>query len=113
MVIVVRSDLKMSKGKIAAQVAHAAVSCAFASKKVDTKIFNKWYSEGQKKVVLKADSLDILYKIKNTADSAHLVNFMVTDAGRTEIPSGTITCIAIGPTENSALDAITGDLLML
>ena len=113
LVIVMRSDLKMSKGKIAAQAAHAAVNCAFASKKNDPKGFDRWYSEGQRKVVLKVDSLDRLYELKAVADANGLTNSIITDAGRTEVPSGSVTCIGIGPSSNTVLDKITGDLSML
>ena len=113
MVIVMRSDLKMSKGKIAAQAAHAAVNCAFASKKKDPRTFDRWYAEGQRKVVLKVDSLEKLYAIKSAADANGLVNSIISDAGRTEIAPGTITCIGIGPTTDSVVDTITGDLSML
>lgn len=114
MVIVMRADLKMSKGKIAAQAAHAAVNCAFASKKKDPKGFDNWFKDdGQKKVALKVNSLDELYQLKAVADAQGLVNSIITDAGRTEIPSGTVTCLGIGPAPDSVLDKITGDLSML
>lgn len=113
MVIVMRTDLKMSKGKIAAQAAHAAVNCAFASKKKDPKSFDKWYSEGQKKVVVKVDSLEKLYEIKAVADANGVINSVITDAGRTEIPSGSVTCIGLGPNSDAVLDKITGELSML
>ena len=113
MVIVMRTDLKMSKGKIAAQAAHAAVNCAFASKKKDPRTFDRWYAEGQRKVVLKVDSLEKLFEIKAAAEANRLVTSLITDAGRTEIPSGTVTCIGIGPTTDSVVDTITGDLSML
>ena len=113
MVIVMRNDLKMSKGKIAAQAAHAAVNCAFASKKKDSKNFDKWMLEGQKKVVVKVNSEKELFEIKAIADAAGLVNSVITDAGRTEIAPGTVTCIGIGPAPESVIDKITGDLSML
>lgn len=113
MVIVMRSDLKMSKGKIAAQAAHAAVNCAFAAKKKDPKGFDKWYSEGQKKVVLKVDSLEKLYEIKAVIDANGITNSLITDAGRTEIAPGSVTCIGIGPSTDAVLDKITGELSML
>ena len=113
MVIVMRNDLKMSKGKIAAQAAHAAVNCAFASKKKDPKNFDKWMSEGQKKVVVKVNSEKELFEIKSIADSAGLINSVITDAGRTEIAPGTVTCLGIGPAPESAVDKVTGDLTML
>ena len=113
MVIVMRNDLKMSKGKIAAQAAHAAVNCAFASKKKDPKNFDKWMSEGQKKVVVKVNSEKELFEIKSIADAAGLINSVITDAGRTEISAGTVTCIGLGPSKDSILDKITGELKML
>ena len=113
MVIVVRADLKLSKGKTAAQAAHAAVNCAFASKKKDPRTFDKWFAEGQKKVVLKVQDLKELYEIKAMADASGLVNSLITDAGRTEIEPGTVTCLGIGPSTDSMLDKITGDLSML
>lgn len=113
MIIVMRSDLKMSKGKIAAQASHAAVNCALSSKKRDPKGFDKWCSEGQRKIVLKIDSLEGLFEIKAAVDANGIVNSVITDAGRTEIPSGTITCMGIGPSPDAVLDRITGELSML
>ena len=113
MVIVMRSDLKMSKGKLAAQAAHAAVNCAFAAKKKDPRGFDKWYSEGQKKVLLKVDSLERLYEIKAIVDANSINNSLITDAGRTEIAPGSVTCIGIGPSTDAILDKITGELSML
>lgn len=113
MVIAVRMDLKMSKGKTAAQVAHAAVNCAFASKKKDPSAFDKWSSSGQRKVVVKATDQKQLFEIRMMADAQGLVNSVVTDAGRTEIPAGTVTCIGIGPAKESDLDRVTGHLTML
>ena len=113
MVIVMRNDLKMSKGKIAAQAAHAAVNCAFAAKKKDPKNLDKWMGEGQKKVVVKVNSEKELFEVKALADAAGLINSVITDAGRTEIAPGTVTCIGIGPAPESVIDKITGDLTML
>ena len=113
MLIVMRSDLKMSKGKLAAQAAHAAVNCAFAAKKKDPRGFDKWYSEGQKKVVLKVDSLERLYEIKAIVDANSINYSLITDAGRTEIAPGSVTCIGIGPSTDAILDKITGELSML
>ena len=113
MVIVVRSDLGLSKGKAAAQAAHAAVNCAFASKKKDPDTFAKWYNEGQRKVVLKVDDEMDLFELKAVADARGVINSVVTDAGRTEIAPGTVTCIGIGPDREDEIDRITGDLSML
>ena len=69
LVVLVRNDLKMTKGKIAAQVAHAAVNCAFASKKKDAVNFNAWYDSGQAKVVLRVDSERELFEFKAVAEA--------------------------------------------
>lgn len=113
LVILVRNDVKMTKGKIAAQVAHAAVNCAFASRKKDPVKFNKWYDTGQAKVVLKVDSLKDLFEFKAVAEAQGITCSLITDAGRTQIDPGTVTCLGIGPDKGSVLDKITGDLKML
>jgi len=113
MVIVVRSDLKMSKGKTAAQAAHAAVNCAFASKKKDPKNFDSWYNEGQRKVVVKAPDEKTLFELKMVAEAMGITNSIIADAGRTELAPGTVTCLGIGPAKESEIDKITGHLTML
>ena len=113
LVILMRSDLKMSKGKTAAQAAHAAVTCALASKKNNSRTFDRWMSEGQRKVVLKITSLKELYEFKAIADAQGLTNSLISDQGRTEIPAGSVTCLGIGPSTNAVLDKITGGLSML
>ena len=72
MVIVARSDLKLSPGKLAAQVAHAAVACAFDTKKNNSKWFNKWQNEGGKKAIVKVDSEKDFYPLKEVIPRFHL-----------------------------------------
>ena len=113
MVIVVRADLGMSKGKTAAQAAHAAVNCALATKKYDPDALEKWIYSAYPKIVLKAKDEKELFEIKSFADAAGLLNTVITDAGRTEIAPGTVTCMGIGPDAASKIDKVTGDLSML
>jgi len=113
MVILVRNDLKMTKGKIAAQVGHASVNCALSSKKNDSKNFDKWTSTGQAKVVLRVDSEEELFQFKAIADAQKITNSIIMDAGRTQIAPGSVTCLGLGPEKVSLLDKITGDLKML
>ena len=110
MVIAVRKDIKLSPGKMAAQVAHAAVSCAFAAKKKVPRIFDHWYEEGQRKVVVKVVDLQELQELRMAADAAGLVNCLITDAGRTELPPNTVTCLGIGPGQEYEVDKVTGHL---
>ncbi len=113
MVIAVRKDIDMGKGKIAAQVAHAAVSCAITSMKKNKMAFSLWMLEGQKKVVIKVDNLAEIYKLKDELDNAGIINQVITDAGHTQITPGTITCIGIGPDRDDVLDKITGKYKLL
>ena len=113
MVVLVRNDLKMTKGKIAAQVGHAAVNCALNSKKKDPKNFDRWYDEGQTKVVLRVDSEEELYQYKAIVDAQGINNSLIRDAGRTQIEPGSVTCLGLGPEKSSVLDKITGELKML
>ena len=110
MVIIVRTDIKLSPGKMAAQVAHAAVNCSFSAKKNHTKWFRKWYDEGQRKVVLKIKSLEELRELQYLAKDEMLPNSLITDAGHTELPPGTVTCLGIGPGPENLIDKVTSDL---
>jgi PTH2 family peptidyl-tRNA hydrolase len=113
MVIVVRKDIGMDKGKIAAQASHAAVSCAIKTYKDNRLLYDLWYLEGQKKVVVKVDSLEELEKIAKIAGDDGLICVMIQDAGRTQLEPGTVTCIGIGPDKSSKIDAVAGHLKLL
>jgi len=110
LVIVIRDDLKMTPGKLAAQVAHAAVSCALDAKAKKTKWFSEWYREGQRKVVLRAGDVEELRSLKELAARAGLPVALITDAGLTELPPNTTTCLGIGPAPENLIDPITGAL---
>lgn len=111
-VIVVRADLGMGKGKIAAQVGHACVLGAENVRKSNPSWFEKWWL-GQEKVVVKVESLKDLEEIKRHAIDLNLPWAEVTDAGHTQIAPGTVTCISIGPAPESNIDKVTGDLKLL
>ena len=78
MVFVVNHALKMGKGKIAAQVGHAAVKATLKSGEVRPELLVK-----------------------------------INDAGHTQIPSGSLTVLALGPEEEEKLDELTGELKLL
>ena len=111
-VIIVRTDLEMGKGKIAAQVGHACVLGAENVRKSNPKWFNEWW-DGQEKVVVKVQNLKELEEIKKYAIDLDLPWSEVTDAGHTQIAPGTTTCISIGPAPENLIDKITGDLKLL
>lgn len=113
LVIAVRSDLELSKGKMAVQVAHAAVMAAVEAKAHHRKWFAEWWSEGQKKVVVKGGILSELHALRAKARSMGLTTALVEDAGLTELPPGTVTCLGIGPGPNAIVDQITGGLKLI
>jgi PTH2 family peptidyl-tRNA hydrolase len=110
MVIVVRSDLKMSRGKLAAQCSHAAVSVL---DKANRKILSGWKKEGQKKVVVKVKSENELLELANKSKKLDIPYSIVSDAGLTELIPGTLTALAIGPDKEEKINKITGSLPLL
>ena len=110
MVIVARKDLKLSAGKLAAQVAHAAVECTLRAKARKLKAVEEWLAQGQKKVVVKVDGLRALMDVKQAADELGYNTSLITDAGHTELAPGTTTCLGIGPDDEGRLDKLTGHL---
>jgi PTH2 family peptidyl-tRNA hydrolase len=113
MVIVTRSDLKLSPGKLAAQVAHAAVACVLDTKRENSKWFNKWQTEGAKKAIVKVDNEQDFYPLKEKAEELKIIAHIISDAGLTEIPVGTKTVLGIGPAPNNIIDQVTGNLSVL
>ncbi len=112
-VIVVRTDLKMGKGKIAAQVGHACVLGAEQVQSSHPKWYEEWQLEGQEKVIVRVLSPKDLQEVKRHAIDLNLPWSEVADAGRTQITPGTITCISIGPAPEKLIDKVTGDLKLL
>lgn len=113
MVFVTRKDLKLTPGKLAAQVAHAAVSCALETKKKNKRWFTTWMREGAKKAVVKTESVEDFFELKRKADQLNIESAIITDAGHTEIPQGTKTVLGVGPAPNNLIDQVTGDLSLL
>jgi len=109
-VILVRQDLKLPKGKMSAQVAHASAESVLKSHKDD---ISKWRTQGMKKVVLKVEDDKELIKYKNQAEDNGLVTSLITDAGRTVIAPGTMTALGIGPDKEEKIDKITGHLKIM
>lgn len=108
--IIIRSDLKMSRGKIAAQAAHASLE---AYKKANPECVEKWDDEGQKKVVLKVSGENALVGIFMSAKKSKIPAALIRDAGRTQLEPGTATCVGIGPSRDEEIDKIAGKLKLL
>lgn len=112
-VIVLRTDLKMSRGKIASQAGHAAVSAAEEARKKYSDWWKAWIAEGQCKIAVKAESEQELLELEEKAKKSKLPTALIIDRGLTELPPDTITCLGIGPAPSPQIDAITGKLPLL
>ncbi|MDO5843864.1 MAG: peptidyl-tRNA hydrolase Pth2 [Methanocorpusculum sp.] len=108
--LVLRTDLKMSCGKMCAQAAHASIG-AFEKASLNDK--KEWMREGQKKVALKAPDEMTIYKLKAQAELIGVPCSMIIDAGMTEIPAGSVTALGIGPAKREIMDKITSELKLL
>jgi len=111
-VIVIRKDLKLGKGKLAAHIAHASLAGYKLIKKTHPKIVKEWERGGEKKIVVKIETenalVELYERVKRTVPVV-----LIRDAGLTQIPAGTITCIAIGPWRDEEIDEFTKNLKLL
>ena len=108
--LIIRNDVKMSCGKRCAQAAHASIG---AYNNADKSLQKAWFTEGQKKVVLRADNERTLYELKVIAERNGISSSLIQDAGLTEIPPGTVTALGLGPAKTEDLDKITSNLSLL
>ncbi|CCG20679.1 Pth2 protein [Candida orthopsilosis Co 90-125] len=116
MTLVVRQDLKMGKGKAAAQCSHATLSLYKKITNPNSDAYNpqmvrRWeYGNGQAKITLQVpnqEEMDMLYA---QAISLGINACIIHDAGRTQIAAGSATVLGLGPAPKKVLDQITGEL---
>ncbi|MCJ1343254.1 hypothetical protein MMC31_001447 [Peltigera leucophlebia] len=115
LVLIVRTDLGMNKGKIAAQASHATLYNykALTSHAQLRSLLRRWESTGQAKIALQANSEEQLEELQAKAMSLGLVARVVRDAGRTQIPAGSATVLGVGPGPKAVVDEVSGGLKLL
>jgi PTH2 family peptidyl-tRNA hydrolase len=113
MVLVLRGELRLTPGKAAVQAAHAAVMLTRAAERRDPSGLDGWLAGGQKKIALVVDTLAELEALEREARGKKIPLVWVEDAGLTEVPPGTKTCLGFGPALTSVLDPVTGRLSLL
>ncbi|CRK95114.1 CLUMA_CG008592, isoform A [Clunio marinus] len=113
MILVVRNDLKMGKGKIGAQCGHASVGAYQKAMERNPAIVERWEYSGCAKICVKVESEQELMNIKKGASVHGLNHYLVHDAGRTQIAAGSATVLAVGPALNDQIDLLTGNLRLL
>ena len=110
LVLVVRNDLKMGKGKAAAQCAHASVMAYQKAAKKEPELLRLWLLTGQRKVVVKTEDESSVRQVQNSARRLGLLTSTVHDAGHTQVPSGSLTVVGVGPGPADLVDQVTGHL---
>ena len=113
MILAVRTDLKMGKGKIAAQCSHATLGAYKRGLRTQPATVKFWERIGQKKITLKLSSEEEMEQIEQAAKAAGLVTHVVVDAGHTQVAPGTKTVLAIGPAAESAVNPVTAHLKLI
>ena len=112
LVLVINNDLKMGKGKIAAQAGHASVTATLRAGEYRPAILDSWLKSGQKKICLKSSYNEVI-ELESKAKASGIQTTIITDAGKTQIPSGSLTVIAFGPDNEDKLHDLTGHLKLL
>merc|ERR1712154_249321 len=111
LILCARRDLGMGKGKLAAQCSHATLGVVKRVENENDELLLKiWRNYGQPKIVTKIESLSEMKQIKAKAQKAGVPTYSVCDAGRTQIPSGSYTVLAVGPAPDSVLEPLTSHL---
>lgn len=113
MVLAVRTDLKMGKGKMCAQCSHAAVGSCSVLRRKQPSVYKRYSREGQKKIVVRVGSEEALLRLQEEARGLKLVSYLVCDAGHTQLAPNTLTVLAVGPGPVSLVDRVTGSLKLM
>lgn len=110
MALVLRAELRLTPGKAAVQAAHAAVMLVAEAGRRNKNWLEAWTQTGQAKIALQVDTLAEMEALRRKAIARGIPAIFVEDAGFTEVPPGTKTCLGLGPAPTSELDPITGEL---
>jgi len=114
LVLAVRTDLGMGKGKIAVQASHATLACYkyLLNHAPSVPLLKRWEYGGQPKIAVQVKNEDELLVLQAQAMSLGLCARIIRDAGRTQIAAGSTTVLGVlGP--KSVVDQVTGLLKLL
>lgn len=113
LVLVVRTDLNMQKGKMMAQCAHAAVGTVLELQESKSTFLRPWLNQGQPKIVVKANSVVEIFALEKQAKTVGVPTYAIHDAGRTQVAAGSLTVLAVGPAPAFLVDQVTKDLKLM
>ncbi|KAG6990916.1 hypothetical protein G7Y79_00060g092200 [Physcia stellaris] len=108
--LILRTDLSMTRGKLAAQASHATLANYryFLAHAPQHPCLQAWERGGQAKVALRVDGEEELLTLHAKAVSLGLCAMVVRDAGRTQVEAGSVTAVAVGPGPRGVVDLVTG-----
>lgn len=109
-VFVVRKDLKMRQGKIAAQCGHASLGIFQKIVKMQPLLAEKWLNAEFPKVFYYCTDEEQMNLIDAIAQSMGYATVIIHDAGRTQIAAGSATVLSFGPVRKSEVSAIVDQL---
>ncbi|GAA5915204.1 hypothetical protein JCM8208_007707 [Rhodotorula glutinis] len=113
LVLVVRTDLAMTKGKIAAQCGHATLACYKSLMQANPALVRHWERTGQAKIAVQCRSEEDLQLLQASAQSLGICARSIQDAGRTQVDPGTTTVLGIGPAPVRVVNQVTSHLKLL
>lgn len=111
-IIVMIKELRLTKGKMAAQACHASLSAYKLAKAKHPHHAKLWEEEGEKKVIVYVDKTKDLFELFHRIPE-EIPKVMITDAGKTHLEPGTVTCLGIGPYYEDELDKYTRNLKLV
>lgn len=112
-VLVLRKDLELGKGKLAAHAAHASLGAYRKAQSSHPENVEEWEAAGEKKIAVSITSESAILELYEKVKRHKIPCALIRDAGLTQISPGTITALGIGPWDESELNALTGDLKLL
>ncbi len=113
MAVVVRTDLDLPPGKMAAQVGHAVLSAWRATWKDNPDLAESYADSRQTKLILAAPDEATLWRVKLHAQRLGVAAAAIVDAGRTVLPEPTLTALGLGPMGRTSYNALTRGLELL
>ncbi|GAK63719.1 PTH2 family peptidyl-tRNA hydrolase [Moesziomyces antarcticus] len=113
MILAVRMDLKMEKGKIAAQCGHATLAVYKLARRITPAFVKQWETLGQAKVAVKCPDEPTMLELESKAKELGIAARSIIDAGRTQIAPNSRTVLGLGPAPVSLMNQLTGHLKLL
>jgi PTH2 family peptidyl-tRNA hydrolase len=105
--MLIRRDIKMTKGKVTAQCCHGMI---YSIQHSSCEKIALWQNSGEKVITLSVPNEKVMERIYNQAQKNKIVSKIIQDAGHTQVQADTKTICVIGPDNEIKIDKLTKDL---